>query len=40
MNAIVTAKDLSQIYEVKRGVFAKPLELKAVKEASFTVQEA
>ena len=39
MNAIVTAKDLSQIYEVKRGVFAKPLELKAVKEASFTVQE-
>jgi dipeptide transport system ATP-binding protein len=38
MTAIVTAKDLSQIYEVKRGLFQKPIQLKAVKDASFTVE--
>jgi dipeptide transport system ATP-binding protein len=38
MTAIVTAQDLSQIYEVKRGLFQKPIELKAVKDASFTVE--
>ena len=39
MSAIVTARDVSQVYEVRRGLFARPLELKAVKEASFTVEE-
>jgi dipeptide transport system ATP-binding protein len=39
MNAIVKAKDVSQVYEVRRGLFAKQLELKAVKEASFSVEE-
>ncbi|RFC62053.1 dipeptide ABC transporter ATP-binding protein [Fulvimarina endophytica] len=39
MNAIVTARNLSQVYEVKRGLFAKPLGLKAVKETSFSVEE-
>ncbi|SJZ82984.1 dipeptide ABC transporter ATP-binding protein [Consotaella salsifontis] len=39
MTAIVTAKNLSQIYELKRGMFAKPLALKAVKETSFTVEQ-
>ncbi|GGD27915.1 dipeptide ABC transporter ATP-binding protein [Aureimonas glaciei] len=38
MTAIVTAHDLSQIYEVKRGLFQKPIQLKAVKDASFTVE--
>jgi dipeptide transport system ATP-binding protein len=39
MNAIVKARDVSQVYEVRRGLFAKQLELKAVKEASFSVEE-
>ncbi|MEF2071789.1 dipeptide ABC transporter ATP-binding protein [Consotaella aegiceratis] len=39
MSAIVTADNLSQIYELKRGMFEKPLALKAVKEASFVVEE-
>ncbi|UIJ72930.1 dipeptide ABC transporter ATP-binding protein [Aurantimonas sp. HBX-1] len=39
MTAIVTARDVSQVYEVRRGMFAKQLELKAVKEASFSVEE-
>ncbi|MDY8110393.1 dipeptide ABC transporter ATP-binding protein [Fulvimarina sp. 2208YS6-2-32] len=39
MSVIVSADNLSQVYEVRRGLFAKPLGLKAVKEASFTVEE-
>ena len=39
MNAIVTADGVSQVYEVRRGMFAKPLGLKAVKDASFVVEE-
>ena len=38
-NAIVTATNVSQVYEVRRGLFAKPLGLKAVKDASFVVEE-
>ncbi|MBP0614363.1 dipeptide ABC transporter ATP-binding protein [Jiella mangrovi] len=37
--AIVTATNVSQVYEVRRGLFAKPLDLKAVKDTSFTVEE-
>ncbi|MCE7026736.1 ABC transporter ATP-binding protein [Jiella avicenniae] len=37
--AIVTATGVSQVYEVRRGLFAKPLGLKAVKDASFVVTE-
>ena len=39
MSAIVTADKVSQVYEVRRGMFAKPLGLKAVKDASFAVEE-
>ncbi len=39
MTAIVTADNVSQVYEVRRGMFAKPLGLKAVKDASFAVEE-
>ena len=39
MTAIVTATDLSQSYEVRRGMFQKPLDLRAVKEANFVVEE-
>ncbi|MCB8837822.1 dipeptide ABC transporter ATP-binding protein [Aurantimonas sp. VKM B-3413] len=39
MSAIVTAEDVSQVYEVRRGLFQKPLGLKAVKDASFVVEE-
>ena len=39
VNAIVTATNVSQVYEVRRGLFAKPLGLKAVKDASFVVEE-
>ncbi|EAU42496.1 peptide ABC transporter, ATP-binding protein [Fulvimarina pelagi HTCC2506] len=39
MSAIVSAEGVSQVYEVKRGLFAKAAGLKAVKEASFTVEE-
>ncbi len=39
MSAIVTAENVSQVYEVRRGLFAKPLGLKAVKDASFVVEE-
>ena len=38
MTAIVTATDLSQSYEVRRGMFQKPLDLRAVKEANFVVE--
>ena len=39
MNPIVTAKNLNQVYEVRRGTFSKPMGLKAVKDTSFTVEE-
>ncbi|MEN3791513.1 dipeptide ABC transporter ATP-binding protein [Fulvimarina sp. MAC3] len=39
MSAIVSAEGVSQVYEVKRGLFAKSTGLKAVKDASFTVEE-
>ncbi|MCP3055893.1 dipeptide ABC transporter ATP-binding protein [Aurantimonas sp. LRZ36] len=39
MNAIVTARNVSQVYEVRRGLFQKPLDLKAVKDASFVVEQ-
>ncbi|MEX6508019.1 ABC transporter ATP-binding protein [Jiella sp. M17.18] len=39
MSAIVTAEDVSQVYDVRRGLFQKPLGLKAVKDATFAVEE-
>nr|WP_281433637.1 dipeptide ABC transporter ATP-binding protein [Jiella flava] len=39
MRAIVTANNVSQIYEMRRGLFHKALGLKAVKDASFVVGE-
>ena len=39
MTAIVTADRVSRVYEVRRGFFGKPLGLKAVKDASFVVDE-
>ncbi|HEY8594990.1 MAG TPA: dipeptide ABC transporter ATP-binding protein [Devosiaceae bacterium] len=38
MTTLIEAKGLSRIYEVHRGPFAKPLELKALSDASFTVE--
>ena len=39
MNAIVSAEHVSQVYEVRKGLFQKPLGLKAVKDASFVVEK-
>ncbi|WP_062203873.1 dipeptide ABC transporter ATP-binding protein [Aureimonas sp. AU12] len=39
MGAIITAKDLTQVYEVGGGLFRKAGSLKAVKDASFEVAE-
>ena len=38
MSAIIRAADLERVYEVRRGPFTRPLELKAVAGVSFSVE--
>ena len=39
MTALITADHLERNYEVSRGFLARPAQLRAVAEASFTVEE-
>lgn len=38
MNTVVTAQNLARHYEVGGGLFSKPSVVKALSEASFTIE--